>query len=489
MNKPLNMIFIMCDDHTAQAISAYGHSEIETPNIDLLYKNGMRFDNCSCTNSLCAPSRASILTGKYSNGNGVRTLKEKLDHSNILFSEFLQDAGYKTGLVGKWHLGHGKEYGPKGFDEWEILIDQGDYFDSVFESNMIGEGDRKLVGNEFSKDGSNTIRKTTQGYVTNVITDKSIEFIENVDSDQPFFLMCNHKAPHRPWIPDPKYKDLYADHKFSYPETFNDDYETRTPAAKVAKMRIEQLTKADTKEEVPPNLSSQEEKEWKYQKFMQDYFACVKSIDDSVADILECLKNKDLLDNTVIFYTSDQGFYLGEHGWFDKRFMYEESLNMPLIVYHPEYKDVSRINNNLVANIDFAPTILELAKIERDFTCDGKSFAHFITGESDKAIHDYIYYRYWDYPSPHNVYPHFGLKNEKYKLMCFYLAKDDEDNLKDVSEGTLIKEIVNSPNKYDMWWEFYNLDEDSNECNNEIDNEKYKDIIGIMKEELISKFI
>lgn len=484
MNKPMNMVFIMCDDHTAQAISAYGSSEIETPNIDFLHKNGIRFDNCCCTNSLCAPSRASILTGKYSNNNGVRTLKDKLDHSNTIFPEILQEAGYKTGLVGKWHLGHGKDYNPKGFDTWEILIDQGEYFDPIFESNRNNKADTAS-----SSDESDTVRETVEGYVTDIITDKSIRFIENVDPNQPFFLMCNHKAPHRPWLPAPKYKDLYADHKFSYPETFNDDYDTRSPAAKEAKMRIEQLTKTDTKEELPPGLSPKEEKEWKYQRYMQDYFACVKSVDDSVEAILKCLRENDLLDNTIIFYTSDQGFYLGEHGWFDKRFMYEESLHMPLIIYHPNFKSKSRINNDLVTNIDFAPTILELAQVRKGLDCDGKSFAKYITGENDQAIHDFIYYRYWDYPSPHNVYPHFGIKNEKYKLMCFYLGKSGEKTLADTNKGISIKEIVNNPNDYKTWWEFYNLEDGSHECNNEIDNVKYKDIIEQMKEKLINKTI
>ena len=489
MSKPLNMVFIMCDDHTSQAISAYGKSEIETPNIDLLYKNGIRFDNACCTNSLCAPSRASILTGKYSNNNGVRTLKDNLDHTNTVFPEILQEAGYNTALIGKWHLGHGKDYNPKGFASWDILIDQGEYFNPVFETNVTSEKANNIETSTLDTASNDTLRVSVEGYVTDIITDKSIRYIESIDKTKPFFLMCNHKAPHRPFIPSTKYKDLYVNHEFSYPETFNDDYETRSPAATKAKMRIEQLTKTDTKKDPPPNLSSKEEKEWKYQRFMQDYFACVKSIDDSVGAIIDCLNRNDLLDNTIIFYTSDQGFYLGEHGWFDKRFMYEESLNMPLIIYHPSYVGKSRIISDLVANIDFAPTILELAQVEANFDCDGKSFAKLITSESDTRLHDYIYYRYWDYPSPHNVLPHFGIKNDKYKLMCFYLSKRSEDILSDTNEGIPIKDILNNPDKYETWWELYDLTDGSHECDNKIDNVKYKEIINKMKDLLISAAI
>lgn len=456
----MNVVFIMCDDHASQAISAYGKSEIETPNIDSLYKTGIRFDHCCCTNSICAPSRASILTGNYSHLNGVLTLNDKLNHSNLVFPELMQEAGYKTGIIGKWHLGHGPEYNPKGFDEWDILIHQGEYHNPIFESPKG--------------------KVQVEGYVTDIITEKSIEFMENVDTGQPFFLMCNHKAPHRPWEPAPKYKDIYSNHKFSYPETFNDDYETRSPAAKEADMKIEQLTVGDTKEEVPENLNEQEAKEWKYQRYMQDYFACVKSVDDSVGAIVEYLKKKGLLDNTIIFYTSDQGFYLGEHGWFDKRFMYEESLHMPLIVYHPSLLTKSRINKELIANIDFAPTILELANIDIKFPCQGESFAHMIAEESDDPIHEFIYYRYWQYPAPHNVYPHYGIRSERHKLIYFYLPLFDEDLAKD----TNLQEITNNPEKYDFWWEFYDLENDPTECKNVINNEEYKEVIEKMQREL-----
>jgi len=337
-----NILYIMSDDHAAHAVSAYGSKVNKTPNIDSIGKDGMRFTRCFVTNSICTPSRASILTGQYSHINGVPVFNP-IDPKRPTLATYLQKAGYHTGMIGKWHLGSD----PVGFDHWNILPGQGVYNDPVF---VTPEGRTKHTG-----------------YVTDLITDFAVDFIKTRPKDKPFFLMCHHKAPHRPWVPDPKYAKKWENIEIPEPVTFNDEYKTRSDAAREATMRIDRdLTKTDLKKDPPSGLDETQLKKWKYQRYMRDYLACVDSIDDSVGRLLEYLDKNGLADNTIVVYTSDQGFFLGDHNWFDKRFMYEESLTMPFLVRWPAKIKAGTVNDGMILNVDFAPT-LRVGKCQR--TC------------------------------------------------------------------------------------------------------------------------
>src|SRR5262245_24483830 len=291
--KRPNVLYIMSDDHAAHAISAYGSNINKTPNIDRLAKEGLLMSNCLVTNSICTPSRAAILTGKYAHVNGVPVFN-RFDGSQPTLAKYLQAAGYHTGMIGKWHLGSD----PTGFDHWRILPGQGLYHDPVF----IDMGTQKKHA----------------GYCTDLITDFSLEFLKNRPKDKPFFLMCHHKAPHRPWQPDEKHRKQFENVQIPEPATFNDDYTTRSDAAREAAMRIDQhLTPTDLKEKPPEGLSEKDLKKWKYQRYMRDYLACVAAVDDNVGRLLDYLDQNGLTENTIVIYTSDQGFFLGDHNWYD----------------------------------------------------------------------------------------------------------------------------------------------------------------------------
>mgnify|MGYP001048781941 FL=1 len=455
MKQP-NIVFIMSDDHAYQAMSCYGHGLNETPHIDRIAKEGIRFDRCYCTNSICTPSRATILTGQYNHTNGVRTLHDSLDNTRQTFPKLLQKAGYQTAIVGKWHLGHGEKHDPTGFDYWNVLPGQGLYHNPVFYE----------MGKEVQY----------EGYATDLITEKSIEWMEQRDKEKPFLLMCHHKAPHRPWEPADKYKNLYDDIEFPYPDTFDDDYSTRGRAAHKAKMRIEDLKEKDVKAKTPAGLTLAEEKRWKYQRYIKDYLRCIASVDDSVGEILGYLEKEGIIDNTLIIYTSDQGFYLGEHGWFDKRFMYEESFRMPFIVRYPKEISAGSISTDFVMNVDFAPTFLEYAGISIPEDMQGESIRPLLQGELPTDWRKTIYYRYWEcdtpeQPSEHNVFPHYGVRTDRYKLIYYYthgldLSVNQED-------GPIAPE-----------WEFYDLEKDPAELNNVYGNPGYSQEIQSLKEEL-----
>src|SRR5688572_10514101 len=307
--KP-NILFIMSDDHAAHALSAYGSKINQTPNLGRIAKNGMLFRNCFVNNSICTPSRAAILTGKYSYKNGV-TVFNRFDGSQPHLAKYLQQAGYQTAMVGKWHLFSD----PTGFDYWNVLPGQGLYVDPV----MIENGRTNKL----------------KGYVSDLIADISIEWLKKRDSSKPFCLMSQPKAPHREWTPSAKYTNLFADVDLPVPDTFNDDYKSRSRALPEATMRMEHLRKTDLKAPVPQDLSPEAEKKWRYQRYIKDYLRCVASMDENVGRLLDYLDSTGLITNTIVIYTSDQGFFLGDHGWFDKRFMYEESLRMPLLVSWP----------------------------------------------------------------------------------------------------------------------------------------------------------
>ncbi len=415
----------MADDHAAHAISAYGSKINQTPNIDRIAKEGMRFNKCFVVNSICTPSRAAILTGKYSHINGV-TVFNRFDGSQWTVAKELQAAGYHTGMVGKWHL----TSDPTGFDYWSILPGQGVYHDPRFIS--MGKTNK------------------LDGYVSDIITDLSIDFLKNRPKDKPFFLMCHHKAPHRPWEPDDKHATMYENVDIPTPETFDDndtDYATRSDAAREATMRIDKnLTKTDLKQDPPPGLSGEALKKWKYERFIKDYLRCIASVDDNVGRLLKYLDDEGLAKNTIVIYTSDQGFFLGDHDWFDKRFMYEESLRMPFLIRYPGVAKPHTQNNDMILNVDFAPTFLECAGLTTPKEVQGKSILPLLEGKSPKDWRTSMYYRYYHYPADHHVQPHYGVRTERYKLIYFNRIKQ---------------------------WEFYDLKEDPHELHNVYADPKY----------------
>mgnify|MGYP001178416544 CR=1 FL=1 len=491
-NKP-NIVFIMADDHASKAISCYGGGINNTPQLDRLAEGGMRFNHCYVTNSICTPSRAAILTGTYNHVNSVTTLNTHINNRIPNVAKHLQTGGYQTAIVGKWHLGEGKAHEPTGFDFWSVLPGQGEYFDPF----MIEMGEEI----EF------------QGYATDIITDKSLSWIEQRDLSKPFFLMCHHKAPHREWEPHPKNRDLYQD-DIKVPETFDDDYKNRAKAASEAKMRIKDDMKyadlglvqpeggcevgertmpasADRKIPNPEDVSglrlidketgevftfkdSAELAHFKYQRYIKRYLRTIHSIDESVGRILDYLDNNGLLDNTIVIYTSDQGFFLGEHGWFDKRFMYEESFQMPFLIRYPKEIAPGTVCDNIICNVDFAPTFLDLAGLTIPTYMQGKSFRKLLNGKTPSEWQEVAYHRYWMHRDmDHNAYSHYGIRNQRYKLIYWY---NEGYGLPGTNHGGEDRE-----------WEFFDCMEDPLELFNLYNDEQYLKIVETMTQELETK--
>lgn len=490
-----NILYIMTDDHSYQTISAYGHplSRLApTPNIDRLAREGMLFNRAFVENSLSTPSRACLLTGLYSHQNGQRQLGKGIDSTKVFFSELLQQSGYETGVVGKWHV----QCEPKGFDYYHILWDQGDYYNPEFRSNS-SQG-------KYLKE---------EGYATTLITDHSIDFLQKRDKDKPFCLLVHHKAPHRNWMPEEKYLNLYEDVEFPLPETFRDDYSTRCSAAHTQEMTIDksmtmiydlkmselwdmpgyekepfkgslryslnrmtdQQLDAWNKAYAPrnqqfisQNLSPDELLEWKFQRYLRDYLRCIKSIDDQVGRLIDYLEQEGLLDNTLIVYTSDQGFYMGEHGWFDKRFMYEESFRTPLIIRYPGMIKSGMQSDALVQNIDYAPTFLSLAGINKPSEMSGTSLepVFLSNGLKPDKWRNSLYYHYYDYPAIHSVRRHDGVRTDRYKLIHFYGKGEMKDD-KDIDCN-----------------ELYDLQEDPNELNNLYGRPDYEKVTADLQKKL-----
>jgi arylsulfatase A-like enzyme len=471
-NKPLqekvpNIIFIFSDDHATNAISAYGgifKDIAPTPNIDRIAAEGALLKNALCTNAICGPSRAAILTGTYSHVNGYyKNYKGGVfDNQQWTYPQELNAAGYQTALVGKWHLASE----PVGFDYYKYHIskgEQGFYWDPIYNDN-----------------GKNIKEK---GYATNITTDFALDWLERRNETKPFCLLLQYKAPHREWAPDTKYVDLWEDIEMPYPSTFNDTYESRELTAGDTEMTMDYFSRQDMKFKAPDSLTKKQKKQWlqygfkpsevvtpskdlspeevrkwKYQTYIKDYLATVKSVDDNIGRVLAYLKENDLEDNTILVYASDQGFFLGEHGFFDKRFMYEESLHMPFVIRYPGKIKAGTVVNDIVSNIDFAPTLLEMAGVSIPEKVQGSSFFSNLKGETAPDWRQSMYYHYYEYPYYHRVQPHYGIRNQRYKLIHFYYSMDT--------------------------WEFYDLKNDPSELKNLINSQAYASRIEGLKSEL-----
>jgi len=474
--KPLNIIYIMTDDHTAQMMSCYDTRYIETPNLDRIAADGVRFTNSFVANSLSGPSRACMITGKHSCQNGFFDNTHCVfDSTQQTFPKLLQKAGYQTALVGKWHL----ESMPTGFDYWEIVPGQGDYYNPRF----------------IRQDQSTTVK---HGYITNIITDDAIDWMENKrDREKPFCLLIHHKAIHRNWMADTCNLALYEDKEFDFPDNFFDNYEGREAAAaqemnivkdmdmiydlkmlrpdKESRLkslyenfigRMDEAQRAAWDAFYAPiieefyrtNPQGKDLAKWKFTRYMRDYMKTVKSLDDNVGRVLDYLKEAGLDDNTLVVYTSDQGFYMGEHGWFDKRFMYEESMRTPLIMRLPKGYDRRGDITEMVQNIDYAPTFLEIAGANIPDDIQGESLLPLLKGEKPADWRKSLYYHFYEYPAEHSVKRHYGVRTERYKLIHFY---------KDIDT-----------------WELYDLAEDPMEMHNLINVPAYDSVEAELREEL-----
>ncbi|QZT37282.1 sulfatase [Halosquirtibacter xylanolyticus] len=504
IRKP-NILFIMTDDHTTQAMSCYGSKLVETPSLDRIANEGMRFNNCYVTNAICAPSRAVILTGKFSHVNGVKDNADVFDGNQMTYPKLLKRNGYQTAMIGKWHLGST----PRGFDYYSVLPGQGDYYQP-----------------EFIENGA---KVKEQGYVTDIITDKAINWLDERDKSKPFAMIYQHKAPHRNWLAAPRHMGMYEDHIFPEPETLMDNYDQRGAAAHEQEMEIKNHMwdawdfKIATREEleefgrthdlktikdakqhdvdgankrnqdleklyrVYSRLTPDQKDVWekayakrikqfrntqwdsisllkyKYQLYMRDYLSTLASLDENVGRMLDYLEEKGELDNTIVVYTSDQGFFLGEHGWFDKRMMYEQCYRMPLLIRYPKAIKPHSVSNALTMNVDFAPTFLDYAGIVVPEEMQGKSMRPVFEQQKgvESGFRDATFYHYYEYPSWHSVKRHYGIRTQRYKLIHFY---------NDVNQ-----------------WELYDLEKDPNELKSVYDSKEYKEVVMNLKRILKEK--
>jgi len=496
-DKKLNIVFIMTDDHTTQALSAYDKRFISTPNLDRLANEGILFENCFVTNAVCGPSRATILTGKYNHINGLIDNAQVFDSTQVIYPQLLKKAGYQTAMIGKWHLGST----PMGFDHYSILPNQGEYYQP-----------------EFLEDGKKIKEK---GYVTDVITDKAVSFLDSRDREKPFLLIYQQKAPHRNWLPATRHLGMFDNSVFEEPSNLLDDFSNRGRAAKEQMMNIssdmwdawdlklasskdldslsrlprakfvdakqDDFTQANNKtldrqrffqvydrmtaeeknawtqvydkrvaEYKRLNLKGDDLVKWKYQQYMKDYLACVVAVDENVGRLMDYLEKEGELDNTIIVYTSDQGFFLGEHGYFDKRMMYDECLRTPLLIRYPKGIRKGIESKALVMNLDFAPTLLDYAGVKIPKDMQGKSLKPIIDNEGETLAkwRDAVYYHYYEYPGWHMVKRHYGIRTDRYKLIHFY---------NDVDE-----------------WELYDLEKDPKEMKNVYNDVSYAGVVKTM---------
>ena len=433
-----NIVFIFSDDHAYQAISAYGEGRrlLETPHLDRLAKSGMRFDRALVPNSICGPSRAVVLTGKYNHLNGfVNNSNSRFDGSQVTFPKILRQAGYQTAVIGKWHL----VSDPTGFDFWHILPGQGLYYNPP----MIWMGEQVKM----------------EGYTTDIITDLSLDWLRQRDKSRPFLLMSQHKAPHREWAPALRHLGADGDRVYPEPDTLFDDYANRGIAVRDQDMSLEKtFTERDAKLDPPPNMTPEQRKvwdayyeprnarfraanlqgkdlvRWRYQRYMHDYTGTVRAVDESVGRLLDYLEKEGLAENTIVVYSSDQGFFLGEHGWFDKRWIFEESLRTPLLVRWPGVSRPGGVSKDLVSTLDFAQTFLDAAGLPAPAEMQGRSLRPILAGNRPADWRTAFYYQYFEWPAPHRVRPHYGVVTDRYKLVHFFGTADDYWELYDTEK-------------------------------------------------------
>lgn len=456
-----NILFIFTDDHAYQSIGAYGSKINKTPNIDRIANEGMLFNRCYVTNSICGPMRAVIQTGKYSHLNGFVRNGNRFNGGQQTFPKLLRKAGYETAVVGKWHLASE----PQGFDYHEVLIGQGPYYNPT----MLKFGER--------------VKHT--GYTTHIITDLAMDWLKNKrDKDKPFMLMYQHKAPHRNWEPGPKYLTMYDDVEIPEPATLFDNYEGREKPAHIQDMTISKTMNDRDLKLSPPrgfteeqlkvwnaaygpkneafrkaNLKGKELVRWKYQRYIKDYLRCIAAVDDDIGKVLKYLDESGLSKNTIVIYCSDQGFYLGEHGWFDKRWMYEESLRTPFVVRWPGKIKPGSVNNDIVSPLDFAQTFLDIAGVEQPDDMQGRSLVPIFEGNTPDDWRKYFYYHYYEYPGPHSVRKHYGVTNGRFKLIRYYEPQIDT-------------------------WELFDLQQDPNEMRSVYRDPAYQEVVKEMTKEL-----
>ena len=478
---PPNILFIFSDDHACQAISAYGSVINQTPNIDRLAREGAIFENSFCSNAICAPSRAVVLTGKFSHMNGKIDNGDPFDTSQPTFNKALQAAGYATAMIGKWHLRND----PEGFDFWKVLPGQGHYYNPDFRSP--------------SPDGETTVTERIEGYVTDIITETTLDWLKNGrDQEKPFLLMCQHKAPHRNWMPGPDHLRMFEGEDIPEPETLFDDYTGRASPAANQEMTIAghffpaydlKISPPDPSNEGDVNnwswaydrMTPEQKATWDavydprnedfrsaglegrdliryaYQRYMKDYLRCIASVDDSMGQILRYLDENGLAENTLVIYSSDQGFFLGEHGWFDKRWMYEESLRMPFLVRWPARIPPGTRVGEMIQNIDYAPTFLQAAGVPVPEDIQGESLVPLMEGRPQSDWRNSIYYHYYEFPAVHMVAKHYGVRTERYKLIHFY--ETDE-------------------------WECFDLEADPDELHSVYADPAYAEVVSELKGEL-----
>ncbi|MBN1676706.1 MAG: sulfatase [Kiritimatiellae bacterium] len=514
MAKRPNILFIMSDDHASHAISAYTRNDPlrpvinETPHMDRIANEGVRLDNCFCTNSICTPSRAVILTGKYSHHpqNGVYNFNH-MDNSLPTVAKDLKKAGYQTAMIGKWHLGTGPKHCPTGFDYWKVLPGQGKYHNpEFFEIDPATPGGRKVE---------------EKGYATDLITDYTLDWLRQRDAGKPFFVMCHHKAPHRRWEPDSKHLHLFDGVELPYPATFDDDF-SASAARRNAYMRIESSMNYGDIKLVPPSTSERNarltvpseaeladyelrrryetpdgavsaetarfktleaRKRWIYQQYMKDYLRVIASIDDGIGRLLDYLDAEGLAEDTLVMYTSDQGFFLGDHGWFDKRFMYEESLRMPMLIRYPREIPAGTVNKDLVLNLDFAQTWLDYAGAKPQSQMQGASGRALLRGEKPGDWRTAMYYRYYMNQDPsHNTTAHYGIRTvgphrREMKLIYYY---DDGMGVPGTERAFAGPEYGERARE----WECFDLDKDPYEMTNVYADPAYAGIIAQLKNEL-----
>jgi len=491
---PPNILFIFSDDHACQAIGAYGSRINRTPSIDRIAREGALFENSFCSNSICAPSRAVVLTGKFSHVNGkIDNRADPFDTSQPTFNKALQRAGYQTAMIGKWHLRND----PEGFDYWKVLPGQGHYYNPDFRTpaSMAAGGTVTATGAE----GSEVVTERVEGYVTDIITDLSLDWLRNGrDQGKPFLLMCQHKAPHRNWMPGPDHIRELEEEEIPEPPTLFDDYEGRASPAASQEMSIARhffpaydlkITPPDPANEEDVNnwtwvydrLTPEQRAVWEaaygprnrafreanprgearvryyYQRYIKDYLRCIASVDDSVGRILDYLDEAGLAENTLGIYSSDQGFYLGEHGWYDKRWMYEESLRMPFLARWPARIPPGTRMPLMIQNIDYAPTFLEAAGLPVPEDIQGESLLRLLEGQRPGDWRRSIYYHYYEFPAVHMVAKHYGVRTERYKLIHYY--ETDE-------------------------WECFDLDADPNELRSVYTDPDYAQVVAALKTEL-----